>query len=90
MNVARGGVVERHALVQHILSGHLAGAAMDVFWKEPFDPEDTDQGGVTEMRSLQAQGANIVMTPHIGGVTDLSRDKMSKVFVDNVVKVLGL
>jgi lactate dehydrogenase-like 2-hydroxyacid dehydrogenase len=30
------------------------------------------------------QGINVVMTPHIGGVTELSRDKMSKVFVDNV------
>jgi lactate dehydrogenase-like 2-hydroxyacid dehydrogenase len=88
VNVARGGVIDRHALVSHLQSGHLSGAAMDVFWKEPFDRADADQGGVATMRALQAQGHNIVMTPHVGGVTELSRDKMSTVFVRNVQAVL--
>jgi hypothetical protein len=35
---------------------------MDVFWKEPFDPQDADQGGVTQMRTLQAQVATASLT----------------------------
>ena len=62
VNVARGGVIERSALVSLLKSRHLAGAAMDVFWKEPFDPQDADQGGVTQMRTLQAQVATASRT----------------------------
>lgn len=62
VNVARGGVIERSALVSLLKSRHLAGAAMDVFWKEPFDPQDADQGGVTQMRTLQAQVATAART----------------------------
>jgi hypothetical protein len=65
VNVARGGVIERSALVSLLKSRHLAGAAMDVFWKEPFDPQDADQGGVTQMRTLQAQVATAARTHSI-------------------------
>ena len=89
VNVARGGVIDREALVHLLQTRHLAGAAMDVWWQEPFDADDEDQGGVAHMRALQAEGLNVVLTPHVGGVTELSRAKMSRVFVDNVVRVLG-
>lgn len=89
VNVARGGVIDREALVHMLQTRHMAGAAMDVWWQEPFDADDEDQGGVAHMRALQAEGLNVVLTPHVGGVTELSRAKMSRVFVDNVVRVLG-
>ena len=85
VNVARGAVVDRKALIRMLRGGHLAGVGMDVYWREPFESSDPDQGGVEDMRRLQREiGANIAMTPHVGGVTDLSRDRMSRVFVENV------
>lgn len=60
INVGRGGLVEKNALEQAIIRGQLAGAGLDVFWQEPPDPDD----------SLFQQ--NVIATPYIGGVTDIS------------------
>ena len=41
-----------------------------VFRAEPFDPEDSDQGGVAELRAMRDDdGLNIIMTPHVAGST---------------------
>ncbi|MEM6160286.1 2-hydroxyacid dehydrogenase [Erwinia sp. P6884] len=60
INLGRGGLIEKAALLAALESGHLAGAGLDVFWQEPPDPED----------SLFA--CNVIATPHVGGVTDNS------------------
>ena len=65
------------------------GTGSDALLSLSSDADDEDQGGVAHMRALQAEGLNVVLTPHVGGVTELSRAKMSRVFVDNVVRVLG-
>jgi phosphoglycerate dehydrogenase-like enzyme len=59
VNVSRGPIVEEAALVQALRSGHLAGAGLDVFDREPL-PADHP------FRSLD----NVVLTPHIGYVTE--------------------
>ncbi len=62
LNLSRGFVVDHIALRDHLLSGHLAGAAVDVFADEPLrqgDPFDS------ELRGLP----NVILTPHIGGST---------------------
>jgi phosphoglycerate dehydrogenase-like enzyme len=59
VNVSRGPIVEEAALVQALRSGHLAGAGLDVFDREPL-PADHP------LRSLE----NVVVTPHIGYVTE--------------------
>jgi phosphoglycerate dehydrogenase-like enzyme len=59
VNVSRGPIVEEAALVQALRSGHLAGAGLDVFDREPL-PADHP------FRSLD----NVVVTPHIGYVTE--------------------
>jgi D-3-phosphoglycerate dehydrogenase len=62
LNLSRGFVVDHIALRDHLLSGHLAGAAIDVFADEPLrqgDPFDS------ELRGLP----NVILTPHIGGST---------------------
>jgi D-3-phosphoglycerate dehydrogenase len=62
LNLSRGFVVDHMALRDHLLSGHLAGAAIDVFADEPLrqgDPFDS------ELRGLP----NVILTPHIGGST---------------------
>ena len=59
VNISRGPIVEEEALIQALRSGHLAGAGLDVFDREPL-PADHP------FRSLD----NVVVTPHIGYVTE--------------------
>ena len=60
INLGRGGLTEKQALLAALDSGHLAGAGLDVFWQEPPDPQDA------------IFRHNVIATPHIGGVTDIS------------------
>ena len=63
LNLSRGSVVDIKALRKSLTSGHLAGAALDVYPKEPRSSADPF---VSEMRGLE----NVILTPHIGGSTE--------------------
>ena len=63
LNLSRGFVVDHGALRSHIESGHLAGAAVDVFFEEP---AENDQSFVSRLQGL----SNVILTPHIGGSTE--------------------
>jgi len=63
LNLSRGFVIDHTALRRHLVSGHLAGAAVDVFPKEPKGRGDEF---VSELRGLP----NVILTPHIGGSTE--------------------
>jgi phosphoglycerate dehydrogenase-like enzyme len=60
INLARGGLVDREALLDALSTGKIAGAGLDVFWKEPPDPNDP------------IFKHNVLATPHIAGTTDIS------------------
>jgi len=62
INAARGTVVDIPALADAIKSGHLGGAAVDVF---PAEPKGNADEFVSELRGLD----NVILTPHIGGST---------------------
>ncbi|GIH12950.1 D-3-phosphoglycerate dehydrogenase [Rugosimonospora africana] len=63
LNLSRGFVIDHAALRRHLVSGHLAGAAVDVF---PEEPKGRGDEFVSELRGLP----NVILTPHIGGSTE--------------------
>ncbi|MCL6455158.1 MAG: phosphoglycerate dehydrogenase [Alicyclobacillus sp.] len=77
VNCARGGIVDERALVEALRSGHVAGAALDVFETEPF-PADHP------LRSCP----NVVFTPHIAASTEEAQLNVAVVVAEEVAKVL--
>jgi D-3-phosphoglycerate dehydrogenase len=61
LNLSRGFVVDQGALAAHIRSGHVAGAAIDVF---PIEPKVQGDPFESELQGL----ANVILTPHVGWV----------------------
>jgi phosphoglycerate dehydrogenase-like enzyme len=63
IQASRGGVVDEDALAQALSSGHLGGAAIDVYEMEPPSPDNV-------LLSLSGDAARrVLFTPHIAGVT---------------------
>ncbi|MGX1308957.1 (S)-sulfolactate dehydrogenase [Amorphus suaedae] len=79
INTARGGVVDEPALAAALKDGRLAGAALDVFAGEPLDAA---KGGVF------AGCPNLILTPHIAGVTDEANVRVSWMTAESVLKAL--
>nr|WP_304050802.1 phosphoglycerate dehydrogenase [Jatrophihabitans endophyticus] len=71
LNLSRGFVVDYAALRGHIESGHIAGAAVDVF---PVEPKGRGDEFVSELRGLP----NVVLTPHIGGSTEEAQEDIGR------------
>jgi len=76
LNCARGGLLEEKALLGALNSGHLAGAGIDVYEKEPAPPDHP-----------YLNRLDIVATPHIAGVTDVSRDSLWTTAIKQVIQV---
>jgi D-3-phosphoglycerate dehydrogenase len=71
LNLSRGFVVDYAALRKHIESGHIAGAAVDVF---PLEPKGRGDEFVSELRGLP----NVILTPHIGGSTEEAQEDIGR------------
>ena len=71
LNLSRGFVVDYAALRTHVESGHIAGAAVDVF---PVEPKRRGDEFVSELRGL----ANVILTPHIGGSTEEAQQDIGR------------
>jgi D-3-phosphoglycerate dehydrogenase len=69
INASRGMVIDDESLREHILSGHLAGAAIDVFPIEPKAQGDTFE---SPLRGLD----NVILTPHVGGSTQEAQQEI--------------
>jgi D-3-phosphoglycerate dehydrogenase / 2-oxoglutarate reductase len=73
VNVARAAIVDRDALFTALYSNKISGAAFDVFWEEPPDPND---------RLLKLE--NFILTPHIAGWTIESVDTIARIIATNL------
>ena len=71
LNLSRGFVVDEMALREHLQSGHLAGAAVDVFATEP---SGRGEPFVSALRGLD----NVILTPHIGGSTQEAQQDIGR------------
>jgi D-3-phosphoglycerate dehydrogenase / 2-oxoglutarate reductase len=71
LNLSRGFLVDHAALRRHLESGHLAGAAVDVF---PVEPHGRGEEFVSELRGLP----NVILTPHIGGSTEEAQQDIGR------------
>lgn len=78
INTARGGIVDETALAAALRSGHLAGAALDVFASEPLPAAGHFQ-----------DCPNLVLTPHIAGVSAESNERVSFLIADKVLEALA-
>lgn len=77
VNVSRGGIVDEQALYESLSSGHLTGAGLDVFEREP--PRSTNP-----LASLR----NVVVTPHAAGGTEENQRRSSIAAAKQVIDVL--
>jgi len=71
LNLCRGIVVDHDALREHLLSGHIAGAALDVFADEP------KSAGDRFVNILQGI-PNVILTPHVGGSTEEAQEDIGR------------
>lgn len=75
VNIARGPVIDYNALSEALADGQVAGAGIDVFWQEPFDPADP------------LLTHNVIATPHIGGATEDSFYGIGAAVAANIERV---
>ena len=77
INSSRGGIVNETDLLKYLKNGHLGGAMLDVFENEPLN----DSGMFSDVK-------NLILTPHIAGLTLESNVRVSQTISDNVLDYL--
>lgn len=78
VNCARGGIIDEEALVEAIKSGHVAGAALDVFEQEPLDKQ-----------ALRDLGEKVILTPHLGASTEEAQLNVAIDVAEQIAEVLA-
>ena len=79
VNCARGGIVNEEELIKNLESGKVRGVALDVYSKEPPDPEFIDRISKFE---------NVSLSPHIGANTYESQENVAVIVAQQVIKAL--
>ena len=78
INVSRGPVVDDAALVEALSSGHVGGAALDVFATQPLPPDHP-----------YFSFDNVIITPHMAGITEESMMRMGIGAAEEAIRVLA-
>ncbi len=79
INVGRGELVDEQALADALRNGKIAGAALDVFCEEPIRPENP---------FLQTTHGNLILSPHIAGVSNESQLRIIDMTMENIARAL--
>ncbi|SMF23055.1 D-3-phosphoglycerate dehydrogenase [Alteromonadaceae bacterium Bs31] len=79
LNASRGTVIDIDALAAKLESGHLAGAAVDVF---PVEPKSNKEEFVSPLRAFD----NVILTPHIGGSTMEAQENIGFEVAEKLIK----
>jgi len=82
LNASRGTVVDLQALANALKSGHMRGAAVDVY---PEEPEENSDGFVTPLQNLP----NVILTPHIGGSTEEAQVNIGREVATSLLRFLS-
>ena len=82
LNNARGHVVNVPALAAALRSGHLGGAAVDVF---PYEPKTNSESFENELRGLP----NVLLTPHIGGSTAEAQRNIAEFVPERIMQYIN-
>ncbi len=82
LNASRGTVVDVDSLAAALKSGHIGGAAVDVY---PSEPESNSDVFETPLRGL----GNVILTPHIGGSTEEAQEAIGKEVSAAVIKFIN-
>jgi D-3-phosphoglycerate dehydrogenase len=82
LNNARGHVVDVPALAAALRSGHLGGAAIDVF---PYEPKTNSESFENELRGLP----NVLLTPHIGGSTAEAQRNIAEFVPERIMQYIN-
>ena len=82
LNLSRGSVVDVGALARALRSGHLAGAAADVF---PAEPDGDTDDFTSELRGIP----NVILTPHVAGSTKEAQDAIGREVASALVKFVN-
>ncbi|MHA1310742.1 MAG: NAD(P)-dependent oxidoreductase [Candidatus Helarchaeota archaeon] len=77
INVARGPIIKKEALISALERNLIKGVALDVYWNEPPDPKD----------DLFTKFDNVITTPHIGGTSVESVMRMADIVVHNILAI---
>ncbi len=78
INTSRGGIVDEAALAAALRSGHLGGAALDVFDVEPLPASPHFEAC-----------PNLLLSPHVAGVTAEANERVSFLIADKVLEALA-
>ncbi|MGQ9610253.1 MAG: D-2-hydroxyacid dehydrogenase [bacterium] len=78
INIGRGPLVDEKALIESLKTGIIAGAGLDVFEKEPLPPD-------SELWDME----NVVMSPHVGGLSPETRALSFEIFLENFKRFIS-
>jgi phosphoglycerate dehydrogenase-like enzyme len=84
VNTSRGRIVDETALLEALRAGKLSGAAVDVLAAEASNRQDWL--AADEMRAYARDHSNLLITPHIGGMTDESVERTNLFMVDKLAR----